>query len=61
MVVKKLSGVELAELAAYREALAEGDLDQSTRDIISRQSVEVKAAHDNVKQLRDSGKYGKAK
>jgi len=50
---------EDAAVAAYREALEEADLDQSTRDLISRQSVQVKAAHDNVKQLRDSGKYRK--
>jgi uncharacterized protein (TIGR02284 family) len=51
---------EDAAVAAYRDALEDGDLDQPTRDIVSRQATEVKAAHDQVKQLRDSGKYRKA-
>lgn len=45
---------------AYRKALEGTQLDHVSRDIVSRQFVEVKAAHDNVKQLRDGSKYRKA-
>ena len=43
---------------AYREALEE-NLDPITRGIISRQYASVQAAHDRVKQLRDSLAYAK--
>ncbi|QYM78017.1 PA2169 family four-helix-bundle protein [Horticoccus luteus] len=47
---------EDAALKAYREALKK-DLDLATRDIVSRQLTAIQAAHDRVKQLRDSSKY----
>lgn len=50
---------EDAAVEAYREALEEADLDQPTKYIVSRQSTEVKAAHDNIKSLRDSETYRK--
>ena len=58
-VLEEAERGEDAAVAAYREALDDTDLDHPTREIISRQFVDVKAAHDNVKQLRDSGKYRK--
>lgn len=42
---------------AYREALAERDIDKQTRDLIQRQYELVQAAHDRVRQLRDSATY----
>lgn len=47
-------------VAAYRKAIEHADLDPSTRDLISRQYADVKAAHDHVKMLRDSHAYRKA-
>lgn len=47
---------EDAAIKAYREALDE-NLDPITRGIISRQYASVQAAHDRVKQLRDSLTY----
>lgn len=44
---------EDAAVKAYREALDE-NLDPVTRGVISRQYAGVQAAHDRVKQLRDS-------
>lgn len=44
---------EDAAVKAYREALDE-NLDPVTRGVISRQYASVQAAHDRVKQLRDS-------
>jgi uncharacterized protein (TIGR02284 family) len=40
-------------VAAYKDAL-EHDLPAPIRDIVSRQSAEVKAAHDKVRNLRDA-------
>ena len=40
-------------VAAYKDAL-EQDLPAPIRDIVSRQSAEVKAAHDKVRNLRDA-------
>jgi len=48
---------EAAALLAYREALAERDVDEQTHDIIQRQYELVQAAHDRVRQLRDSATY----
>lgn len=45
---------EDAAVKAYREALEDDDLPSSLRSTITRQAVEVKAAHDEVKALRDS-------
>lgn len=47
---------EDAAIKAYREALDE-NLDPITRGIISRQYASIQAAHDRVKQLRDSVTY----
>lgn len=47
---------EDAAVKAYREALEE-NLDPITRGIISRQYASVRAAHDRIKQLRDSLAY----
>jgi uncharacterized protein (TIGR02284 family) len=40
-------------VAAYKDAM-EKDLPAPIRDIVSRQSAEVKAAHDKVRNLRDA-------
>lgn len=45
---------EDAALKTYREALAETELDPETRRVVQRQAEGVQAAHDRVKQLRDS-------
>ena len=39
----------------YQEAIQDG-LTGAAREIVSRQFVEIKSAHDRVKQLRDSAK-----
>ncbi len=44
---------EDAAVSAYRDALEE-NLDPVTRGLVSRQYASVQAAHDRVKQLRDS-------
>lgn len=49
---------EDAAVKAYREALDE-NLDPITRGIVSRQYAAIQAAHDRVKQLRDSLAYAK--
>ena len=41
----------------YGEALAERDIDQQTRGLIQRQYEQVQAAHDRIRQLRDSAAY----
>jgi len=51
---------EDAAVKAYREALDE-NLDPITRGIISRQYASVQAAHDRIKQLRDSLTYSSSK
>ena len=43
--------------AAYRDALKTSNLDGQTRTLIQRQYELVQAAHDRVKQLRDSATY----
>lgn len=50
---------EDAAIAAYRKALENTDLDATTRDLIKSQSTDVQAAHDHVRNLRDSGTYKK--
>lgn len=45
---------EDAAVKAYREALEDDELPSPLRTTITRQAVEVKAAHDEVKALRDS-------
>lgn len=44
---------EDAALKAYRQALEKDLIDPVTRDLVSRQFVDVKATHDRVKELRD--------
>jgi uncharacterized protein (TIGR02284 family) len=51
---------EDSAVAAYRKALEQEDLEAVTRDLVSRQYADVKAAHDHVKMLRDSATYRKA-
>ncbi|MEO7413799.1 MAG: PA2169 family four-helix-bundle protein [Opitutaceae bacterium] len=48
---------EDAAVKAYREALAESELDPESRRVIQKQAEGVQAAHDKVKQLRDSQTY----
>ncbi len=50
---------EDAAVAAYRKALDHREIDTPTRDLISRQYTEVKAAHDHIRTLRDSITYAK--
>jgi uncharacterized protein (TIGR02284 family) len=49
-------GEDMAVMAC-REALAERDIDNQTRGIIQRHYEFVQAAHDRVRQLRDSTAY----
>jgi uncharacterized protein (TIGR02284 family) len=49
---------EDAAVKAYREALDE-NLDPISRGLVSRQYASIQAAHDRVKQLRDSLAYSK--
>ncbi len=49
-------GEDIAVMA-YRDALKERDVDAQTRALIQRQYEQVQAAHDRVKQLRDSATY----
>ena len=44
---------EYVAVMAYREALAERDIDQQTRELVQRQYEQVQAAHDRIRQLRD--------
>lgn len=44
-------------VAAYRDALGRRDLDNQTRALVQEQYEQVQAAHDRVKQLRDSAAY----
>lgn len=60
-VLEEAERGEDVTVAAYRKALEHTDLDQATRDLINRQYTEVQAAHDHVRNLRDSGKYQKKK
>jgi uncharacterized protein (TIGR02284 family) len=48
---------EDVSVTAYREALAERDLDLQTRGLIQSQYELVQAAHDRLRQLRDSATY----
>lgn len=49
-------GEDMAVMA-YREALGTRDVDKQTREIVQRQYEFVQAAHDRVRQLRDSVTY----
>ena len=55
-----LAECEAAEddaVAAYREALAQAPLESGLRLVISTQAAAVQAAHDEVRDLRDSPAY----
>lgn len=43
--------------AAYRDALQVRDLDEETRRLVQEQYEGVQAAHDRIRQLRDSPRY----
>jgi uncharacterized protein (TIGR02284 family) len=58
-VLEEAERGEDAAVAAYRKALEHPELDANTRDLITSQYTAVKAAHDHVRNLRDSGKYRK--
>ncbi len=58
-VLEEAERGEDAAVAAYRKALEQRELDSATRALISSQSTAVKAAHDHVRDLRDSGTYRK--
>jgi uncharacterized protein (TIGR02284 family) len=49
-------GEDLA-VAAYVESLRTKDLDGQTREILQRHYETVQAAHDRIRQLRDSAEY----
>ncbi len=51
---------EDAAVDAFQKALQNEDFDLASRDIVNRQYTEIKAAHDQVRQLRDSMSYRKA-
>lgn len=42
---------------AYQEALKTRDLDEETRRLVQQQYETVQAAHDRIRQLRDSATY----
>lgn len=56
-VLEEAERGEDAAVAAYRKALEQKDVDAATRNLISLQATAVKAAHDHVRDLRDSGTY----
>jgi uncharacterized protein (TIGR02284 family) len=58
-VLEEAERGEDAAVAAYRKAMEHQDLDAATSDLIKSQFTAVKAAHDHVRNLRDSGKYRK--
>jgi uncharacterized protein (TIGR02284 family) len=58
-VLEEAERGEDAAVAAYRKAMEQRELDAATRALIASQSTAVKAAHDHVRDLRDSGKYRK--
>ncbi len=58
-VLEEAERGEDVAVAAYRKALERTDLDAPTRTLISTQYTAVKAAHDHVRNLRDSGTYKK--
>jgi uncharacterized protein (TIGR02284 family) len=49
-------GEDMAVMAC-REALAERDIDNQTREIVQRHYEFIQAAHDRIRQLRDSAMY----
>lgn len=59
-VLEEAERGEDAAVEAYRKALDRKELDAPTRALIQSQYVVVKAAHDHVRDLRDSGVYRKS-
>jgi uncharacterized protein (TIGR02284 family) len=57
-VLEEAERGEDAAVAAYRDA-SEQIYDPVARDLVSRQFTAVKAAHDEVRDLRDSPRYAK--
>jgi len=51
---------EDAAVVAFANAIKDPEIDQPTRVLLNNQHGEIKAAHDNVRALRDSSKYAKA-
>jgi uncharacterized protein (TIGR02284 family) len=47
---------EDSAVSEYKEAMEEENLSMPIREIVSRQYVEVKSAHDRIKSLRDMAK-----
>lgn len=58
-VLEEAERGEDAAVAAYRKALDHHDLDSDTRALIQSQASAVQAAHNRVRDLRDSGKFKK--
>lgn len=58
-VLEEAERGEDVAVAAYKKALERTDLDAATRGLIGEQGAAVKAAHDHVRNLRDSGTYKK--
>lgn len=58
VLVEAERGEDVA-LAAYRKAIEEPDVEDSTREVIGLQYAEVRAAHNHIRMLRDSGTYRK--
>ncbi len=58
-VLEEAERGEDAAVEAYRKALEHVELDAETRALISSQYTAVQAAHDHVRDLRDSGLYRK--
>jgi len=58
VLVEAERGEDVA-LSAYRKALEDHDLDESSREVIGLQYTEVRAAFNHIRMLRDSGTYKK--
>jgi uncharacterized protein (TIGR02284 family) len=58
-VLEEAERGEDVAVESYRKAQGRTDLDTETRALINAQFAEVKAAHDHVRNLRDSGRYRK--
>ena len=57
-VLEEAERGEDAAVAAYKKAMERPEeLSTSTRDLIAAQYSEIKAAHDRVRNLRDSGQF----
>lgn len=58
-VLEECERGEDAAVKAYREALTK-DLDQTSRDLVGRQFKAIQAAHDAIRQQRDSAGLAKS-